>query len=145
MYLDKFRELLLRSCGKTMAVREVALLYVNSIPFNGWKDFGEMGKVFSCQTWHRAEEAFLPTPRTVEWQARFEMEKDQGVLFAVCSPLFTDDGSPQGVTLTLEARNTLPEKEFMGWFNKGRMWIVKGFAELTTKAMQTSHWGKRNS
>ncbi|MEK7408566.1 MAG: TIGR04255 family protein [Acidobacteriota bacterium] len=146
---DKFRgevavlEQFLRDEGLgKVAVNQCEVTYVNHIePCGLWERHGQLERVL--RNWTRLPPgAFLPEAEDGGVRLRFvihgEAGKPVGRLHVALQPVWKKaDGSPI-LALNLTARGAPLEEGIEGafaFFDLGRRWIVKGFADLTTAEM----------
>ncbi len=120
------------------------LTYVNHIPAgDGWQRHGELGAVIPSLV-RTLKGAFLPEPEDIGLQARYRIPDGEGAvsrLYVVASPGFDPSGRPI-LGLTLTARGGLDQGaagSLLSRLDVGREWIVRGFAEVTSKTMHR-HW-----
>lgn len=129
-----------------LAVNQCEVTYVNHIEraggrAGGWEHHGEIEKLL--MSWRPLPAtAFLPTPEDAELQWRYRIpvaDRPAGRLYVTAQPRWrTADGSPVWV-MTLMARGAPIETGIDGafeFFDLGREWVVRGFADLTTDFMQ---------
>ena len=123
------------------------LTYVNHIPAgDGWHRHGELGLVVPLLV-GCTEGEFLPEPEDIALQVRYPIPNGAGAvsrLYVVANPGFDPSGKPV-LGLTLTARGGLDqdsESSLESRLDVGREWIVRGFAEVTSKTMH-QHWGAR--
>ncbi len=120
------------------------LTYVNHIPAGeGWYRHGELGSVVPALV-GSGQRAFLPEPEDIALRVRYRMPDGEGGvsrLHIVANPGFDASGSPV-LGLTLTARGGLGQgatSTFESRLDLGREWIVRAFAEVTSKTMHR-HW-----
>ena len=120
------------------------LTYVNHIPAgDGWQRHGELGSVIPSLV-RSMKGAFLPEPEDIALQARYGIPDGEGAvsrLYVVANPGFDQSGRPI-LGLTLTARGGLGQGaagSLLSRLDVGREWIVRGFAEVTSKTMHR-HW-----
>ena len=120
------------------------LTYVNHIPAgDGWHRHGELGAVVPMLS-SSGKGAFLPEPEDIALRVRYRMpDREGGVsrLFVVANPGFNSSGMPV-LGLTLTARGGLGQggaSSLGSRLDTGREWIVRGFAEVTSRTMHR-HW-----
>lgn len=114
------------------------LTYVNHIhPDTHWKEFADIGEVFPDLKWRR-EPRFLPSPETIDSNAAFRLPDETGRLHVRIrtaarrndqQPLFVLESMARGVSDDIEH-----------WFSVAHEWIVRGFADLTSEAVQKDTW-----
>lgn len=92
---------------------------------------------------------FLPKAEDIAVRFRYiipdEAGKPIGRLHVVFQPAWRTTDSTPIFTMNLTARGKPLTADIDGafaFFDLGRRWIVKGFAELTTKVMQEEIWGR---
>lgn len=130
-------------------INQCEVVYVNHIlPAEGiWTDHSESAKVISLLS--NAESEFLPALENVQVAAKYLIqgsgEDPVGRLHITLTPrFFFSDGSPL-LWLQLTARGVPLGEGTEGckaFFRLGREWIVKGFVDITSKAMH-KHWKER--
>src|SRR5262249_39271969 len=116
--------------------------YVNHIEPSGvWERHGEVGKVFIMCS-RLASASFLPEPEDVALRMRFIIQDQKGRpigrLHAVVQPAWKKSDNSPILGLHLTARGAPIGEGIEGafaFFDIGRQWIVKGFADLTTAEM----------
>ena len=120
------------------------LTYVNHIPAgDGWHRHGELGSVVPLLAGNPKGE-FLPEPEDVALRVRYSIPDENGAvsrLHVVADPRFDSSGNPS-LLLTLTARGGLGQsgKDLLeSRLDLGREWIVRGFADVTSKTMHR-HW-----
>ena len=126
-----------------LAVNQCEITYVNHIEScSVWERHGELEKVFVMFSRLRSA-SFLPEPEDVALRMRFVIPdtsgKPVGRLHAVVQPAWKRSDNSPILTLSLTARGAPIGEGVDGafsFFDLGRKWIVKGFADLTTPEMQ---------
>ena len=127
----------------TLAVNQCEVTYVNHIePSGAWSRHGQLEKVFSI--WSGLTNAsFLPNPEDAGLRTRFvipdETGKPIGRLHVVVHPAWKKEDNSPLLILNMTARGVPTGEGIAGafaFFDVGRRWIVKGFADLTTPEMQ---------
>ncbi len=134
-----------------LAVNQCEVSYVNHIERDdAWTSHGQLDRVFSI--WSRlAAASILPDPEDASIHVRYvipdESGKPLGRLHAVVQPGWRKiDNAPMFI-LNLTARGTPVGEGIDGafsFFDLGRRWIVKGFADLTTPDLQRV-WGRKDA
>ena len=115
------------------------LTYVNHIPAgDGWQHHGELGSVVPLVE-NSVTGGFLPEPEDVALRVRYRIADQPGIarLHVAASPGFDQHARPT-LQLTLTARGGLePDaaSSLESSLNVGREWIVRGFAEVTSRSM----------
>jgi uncharacterized protein (TIGR04255 family) len=137
--LDAFTDELQLGPIKTV---ECELSYINHIPKGeGWESIDDLPKVMQDFTWQEQKHSFLPAPANVAWQTRFPLPNGQGWLNVKLNEA-RKDGVPL-LILELTAKGlgekTTPTVQ-RDWFDLAHLWIVRGFADLTTKEIQKTIW-----
>ena len=140
-----YREFL-AEMGIGLAIRECELTYVNHISHEaGWTAMSDIDKVMGRMTWQSSKDGFLPAPRSVNWQALFDLPADKGRLSIKLQPAFRGEKKEQILLFELSAKGIGSDRSDKGvddWFETAHEWIVKGFEELTDRDVQRSAWGK---
>jgi hypothetical protein len=130
--------------------RQCEVTYVNHIFRNvGWNSLGDLGAVL--KTWGPGDwNGFLPEPEDARAAIRFVMPGEDGKpigrLHVALDPRRRIvDGEPL-FHLALTARGApLGDgvEGVMAFLDKGRVWIVNGFADITTRSAQKI-WGRKD-
>ena len=125
----------------TVRVNQCEVTYINHIVAgDGWETHADMAKVFTV--WHQPQTEFPGPAEEAAIRAKFPMFDDGrfcGRLHVVIQPVRRiSDGKPMFL-LELTARGQIDDGT--RFFDLGRKWIVKSFAELTTPAMHKI-WGR---
>lgn len=140
----------LESCREekfgTPQVNQLEVTYINHIiQGEGWDGAGMVGQVFPDLTW-RAHRSFLPSPESVAWRTSFVLPQNIARLHvSVRHALRRDDMKPV-LLCELTVRgvpSSLDESAIRDWFHLGREWIVRGFADLTSDAVQSDIWKRK--
>jgi uncharacterized protein (TIGR04255 family) len=140
----QFSEFLTRNQLGTIRVNQCEVTYINHIVAGaGWDTHLDVEKVFNV--WRQPIAPFPGPAQGVALRARFLILDDVGTfagrLHVTIQPVTRlPDGRPMFL-MELTARGQVGEgTEF---FDLGRKWIVKSFAELTTPAMHKI-WGRKD-
>jgi len=119
------------------------LAYVNHVQKGqGWNSPADVGSIFPDIVW-RNDREFLPTPSSISWSAIFNMPDESGRLHASIKTAKKKPKDTELFLLELTARGypiRETEDSQESWFRLAREWIVKGFADLTDKEIQSSIW-----
>lgn len=106
----------------------------------GWSSQGDMDQVFSF--WSQPPSDFLQGPENVSVTVRYlipdEHGKPIGRLYVDIQPAFRNLDFRPMLILNLTARGAPLAGDsdgILGFFDLGREWIVRGFAEITTNKM----------
>jgi uncharacterized protein (TIGR04255 family) len=126
-------------------VRQCEVIYVNHIEKgNGWETFGDLSAVLPCWA-GGSTDGFLPVPENVELQASYPLPQSRGRLHVTVQRGIRHVDAKEILQLTLTARGKPASsdiQDILGWFDLGHEWIVKGFADFTSKAMH-SLWKRK--
>jgi len=134
-----------------LQVNQCEVTYVNHIePGAVWESHGQLEKV--VRVWAGIPDpAFLPEPENAAATFRFIMRDETraplGRLHVVVQPAWRKTDNVPILTLNLTARGAPLSEGIDGafaFFDLGREWIVKGFADLTTPEMHTA-WGRSDA
>jgi len=126
----------------TLAVNQCEVTYINHIEPSGvWERHGQLEKVF--RNWkHLSESVFLPEPQDAAGRLRFVIRNEAGApvgrLHVAVQPAWKKADNSPILALNLTARGAPLGEGIVGafaFFDLGRRWIVKGFADLTTPEM----------
>lgn len=139
-----FREYLAEEQLGEPRLNQWELTYVNRIPAgDGWHRHGELGLVVPLLD-PSTEGGFLPEPEDIALRVRYRISPEEEVvsrLYVEATPGFDATGMPV-VRLSLTARGGLErgaDRLLGSRLDVGREWIVRGFAEVTSKTMHR-HW-----
>ncbi len=140
--VSKFEEFLGEENIGELAVDQCEVTYVNHIRRAGqWQSHGEIEKLL--RHWAPLPAgAFLPAPEDADLRWRYRIPGSGGPagrLYVTAEPSWSaDDGRPVWV-LNLRARGAPIGTDINGafeFFDLGREWVVRAFADLTTDSMQ---------
>jgi len=140
---NDFGQFVSRNQIGTICVNQYEGTYINHIVSGrGWKTHADIGKVFTA--WQQPPTTFPGQAQDVAFRARFPITDSAngfvGRLHVTVQPLRRiSDGLPMFL-FELTARGLIGEGT--DFFDLGREWIVRSFAELTTPAMHEV-WGRR--
>jgi uncharacterized protein (TIGR04255 family) len=132
--------------GDVPQVDLLEMTYVNHIfKAEGWSAPRDIGKVFPAISFHE-ESAFLPAPASLGSDMVFDIEGTRGRLHVSCRHGKLLEGEQRELfRLELVARGR-PERTdsegLLPWFSEAREWIVRGFADLTSREIQDKEWGR---
>lgn len=135
----------------TIRPDQCEVTYINHIrPNQYWSHPGEVARVIKTFTTPDApsEDEFLPMPEDARLAWRYIMRDDDGTqrgrLHVELEPGVEQPSGEPLLRFSLTARGTpaSPEiQDVLAFFDDGRNWIVRGFAELTTTEMHEV-WGR---
>ncbi|SDG73015.1 TIGR04255 family protein [Pseudomonas benzenivorans] len=118
------------------------LTYTNHIPLD--EAPGSQVELFREFYWERDPNRFLPAPENPAWAATFRLPDDAGTLVAkLGSGKIQGEGTKIQI-LELAVRGPVrdsSEDAMKEWFDLAREWIVRGFADLTSKEAHQV-WGR---
>lgn len=120
---------------------QAELTYVNPIALD---DVGvtlaDLGQVVPDLTWRATDrtDRFLPDFEAMRWQTSFLLPDGAGRLWV---GMMTRRNEPDRdeVRLELTVRGE-PPQDLEAWFRQAREWIVRGFADVTSRAVQDRVW-----
>jgi len=126
---------------------QLELTYINHIPAgDGWDSLEQISKVFPDLCWRR-ERAFLPeSPESLSWKLAFPLPNEQGRLHVSVrhAVRLTDERQVLLCDMTARGMPTADDEQAItNWFLMAREWIVRGFADLTSKEVQSEIWGRK--
>lgn len=124
--------------------KQYEMTYVNIIPQNeGWSTVGEVQNVFPDFSWRRTKDRFLPEPAAINWQTSFDLPKSAGRLHMNIQSAARISDKRRVFRLEVTARG-LGEfdslEQMQDWFEMAHEWIVRGFADYTSAAIQKGVW-----
>jgi hypothetical protein len=119
-------------------VNQCEVTYINHIELGqGWGSFGELYRVLTVLG-QPAPRSFLPDPEMFVVNTRFVMGEHLGRLHVSAQPAIRGYDKKQVLQLTLTARGAPASsrmEDLLAWFDRGREWIVRGFADITAPEM----------
>lgn len=124
-------------------VNQCEVTYINHLEMGkGWESFGEIDKI--TKFWSRESGEFLPTPERVSINLRYLMPERLGRLYINLKPVIRKIDTKELFQVELTARgapSSSKMEDIVRWLDLGREWVVKGFADFTTKRLQQT-WGE---
>jgi uncharacterized protein (TIGR04255 family) len=128
----------------TPEVKQCEVTYVNHIELGkGWESYGETDKAIRLVSAPTAG-GFLGQPEVVHLNTSYVMPEKKGRLHVVVQPVISRPLGKEVIQLTLTARGRPVAsglRDLLEWFDLGHEWVVRGFAELTTREMHAT-WGR---
>jgi uncharacterized protein (TIGR04255 family) len=130
--------------GAPVSVDLLEMTYVNHIlKGEGWSAPGDIGKVFPSITFQQEPE-FLDAPKTLACQVVYDLPGPRSRLHVTCQHVMLQE-PPQTEAFAMElAARGKPERAdeegMLAWFDNAHEWIVRGFADLTDKTVQSGFW-----
>jgi uncharacterized protein (TIGR04255 family) len=121
-----------------VSVLQCEITYVNHIEKGkGWDSFADLPAVFPCWAGHSSART-LPIPEDVSIFARYRLPDRKGRLRVAVQPAVRPADGATVIQLTLTARGAPASGDFesaLEWLDLGREWVVRGFADFTSKKM----------
>lgn len=127
-------------------VLQCEVSYINHLEIQkGWSSPAELSKVFPLLA-ERKWQSFLPEPEALAFEARFRLPNNRGRLRISSRPAIRSADGKEIIQLTLTVRGK-PDgpstDQVLEWLDFGRDWVVRGFADFTTKRMHDI-WKRTN-
>ncbi len=127
-------------------INQLEITYINHIPSGAaWESLADVAKVFPDLSWRNAAR-FLPSPESVGLRLAFALPESQGRLHVSLKHAIRVADDQPVLLCELTARG-MPrgsdEAAIRDWFDLGREWIVRGFADLVGEAVQRECWGRK--
>jgi uncharacterized protein (TIGR04255 family) len=129
-----------------LTINQLEITYINHIPAgDGWSELGELGKVFPDVGW-RTRSRFLPSPESMGLRLSFALPEGKGRLHVSLNyairltdnhPVLLCEMTARGMSLTKDP------SDIRAWFELGREWIVRGFADIIDLKVQKECWGRK--
>lgn len=141
----KFVEEWQRFCGFLQAqgiaapeVNQCEVTYVNHIELGkGWESYNDLNDVIAYWSGTPSGD-FLSNPESVSLAARYVMPDKKGRLHIEMQPAIRRYDAKEVLQLNLTARGK-PASSRLGdiqsWLDLGHEWVVRGFADFTTRTM----------
>lgn len=142
--LTAFEKFLADVTPDPLMPQELSLEYINDIyKGEGWQEKADLGQFLRDVVWCE-DERFLPRPTNIAWRTVFDIPDDQGQL--LISSRFgqrkTDLQELLRIELKAVRKAPLDAKfsDVSDWYSVAHEWIVRGFADITTRRAQTEVW-----
>lgn len=136
LYWTAFVDVLRQERIPAPEVHQCEVTYVNFIPENeGWKQISDWWKVFPFLAEPVGLE-FLPPAESQRFNINYVIPESKGRLRI--SAVYGVVNGQKGITLNVTARgkpNSTTQEEMFEWLDLGREWVVRGFADFTSKEM----------
>jgi uncharacterized protein (TIGR04255 family) len=120
------------------------MTYVNHIlQGQGWNDISDIGRVFPDLSWRNETDRFLGGYETLSCVSAFSLPNRMGRLRASIRTARRREDDHPVLILELTAKGRPEpgdEADVWDWYAVAREWIVRGFADLTSKEMQETTW-----
>lgn len=146
-HLSRFQRFVADNDLGNISPVQFELTYVNHIlPSKLWSKGQPVGQIFPDFAWKKSKERFLPTYEGINWRTAFRLPDELGRLHvSIQSAMRRSDREPI-MNLEMKARGIGSDRSLgavSGWFDVAHEWIVRGFADLTSKKAQTDLWGRK--
>ena len=120
----------------TIEVQQCEITYTNDLlQGQGWKTFADSLALFA-PWWKAGTDGFLPLPESLGLSGSFHMPEDRGRLHFNAMHVRRQIDNKESIRLELIARGkpvTNTHDDVLNWMDLGHDWIVRGFADLTSK------------
>ena len=127
-------------------VTQCDVTYVNHLEVgHGWKSMADVGRVFPFINSGKGF-PFIGAPETATLNMHFVIPPEQGRLRASVQHARRVADGTELLQFTLAARGAPKSsswEDIAEWFDLGREWVVRGFADLTSPEMHQV-WGRRS-
>lgn len=134
--LAQFKQFVEKHHIGQMVVRQCEITYVNDIARGeGWDVFSNSLALFA-PLWSCGSDGFLPLPETLTVSGSFRMPEERGRLHFSTQHLRRQIDQREVVQLRLTGRGQPDSPDELGvlrWMDFGREWVVRGFADLTSR------------
>lgn len=143
---ERFLAFLMEEKINPPVINQLEITYINHIPAGqGWETLADLGKIFRDVGWVHGER-FLPSPESVGLRWAFVLPDSTGRLhISLKHAVRVSDNQPV-LLCELTARG-LPASDnnaaIKDWFDLGREWIVRGFADIIDITIQKEQWGRK--
>jgi uncharacterized protein (TIGR04255 family) len=136
----RFREFLAAEEIGTPEVHQCEVVYVNHLdPGKGWQTPADLAEVLGTRV-GAGTDMFLPPPETAGLTASYCLPAELGRLHVQLQHIIRHADAAETLQLTLTARGrpaSSHTEDLLKWFDLGREWVVRGFADFTTARMHT--------
>jgi uncharacterized protein (TIGR04255 family) len=120
----------------TIDVQQCELTYINDfLQGQGWNTFSDSLSLFA-PWWTGGTDGFLPLPETLGLSGSFRLSGDRGRLHFNAMHVRRQIDNRESIRLELVARGrpvSGAHDDVLAWMDLGHEWIVRGFADLTSK------------
>ena len=128
---------------------ECELTYINHlVEGEAWKSVSDLSSLFNDFNWNTSAQRDLPMPSALTWQARFSPPGLIGQLTVKLAHAVRKSADRQQLfVFELSARGIGEDTSTAGlkaWMDVAHDWIVRGFADLTTRSAQATLWKRIN-
>jgi uncharacterized protein (TIGR04255 family) len=135
---EQFAAFVARERLGELDILQCEVTYVNHLEIGiGWNAAADMNKVVAC--WSGATNGeFLPPPENVAFDTSYRMPDNKGRLRVSLKPAVRSQDGIEILQFTLTARGSPAASNALSvldWLDMGRDWVVRGFADLTSKQM----------
>lgn len=118
--------------------------YVNHIEYPDGNTTPNLERI--VKAWRGDDiQKFLPSPEAVNFHLLYRFKDEPGRLHLSMEPVVRARDGKEVLQLSLLARGAPKSSsldDLLNWLDMGREWIVKGFADFTTDAIQQT-WGRK--
>jgi uncharacterized protein (TIGR04255 family) len=119
-------------------VLQCEVTYINHLEIGeGLNSASELQGVFPCWS-GKTSGTFLPAPENVGFDVTYQMPDQEGRLRVSVKPAIRHQDGLEILQLTLTARGKPKGSDLgsvLGWLDKGREWVVRGFTDFTSEKM----------
>lgn len=124
---------------------QAEVTYVNHIERGTlWNSFDDVGRLFAFWRSAPAQSGFLGAAESGAAHVQFVMPEGGGRLHVALQHVLRNTDGKELLQLTLTARGCPKSsslEDLLAWFDIGREWVVRGFADVTTETAHTV-WGR---
>ena len=128
-------------------IRQCEIVYVNHLDAgHGWKSLADLPGVVGSRIGAGTDQ-FLPGPENAARMASYAIPGERGRLHIQLQPVIRHADGAETLQLTLTARGRPASSQvadLLLWFDLGREWVVRGFADFTTAKMHAL-WQRKRS
>jgi uncharacterized protein (TIGR04255 family) len=138
----QFSEFIAQEGLGELVPRQFELIYVNVIPKDS---IPQDDAVLVDHKRNAVRPRFLPEAESFNWVTSYALPDGQGRLHIAATSVRQKTTGRPGIRLDMTARgiNDAPVERMREWFDLAHEWIVNGFADVTTTAVQQKIWRRR--
>jgi uncharacterized protein (TIGR04255 family) len=143
-HLQQFEEFLETEKVGRVTLKQCDLKYTNELASDG--DF-DLGRFFPDFEWKSDAQRFLPLPSAENFRLSFKMPDSVGQLHVVIRRARRSSDQREVLILELNARGVPANSKtsaMWDWFDLAHEWIVRGFADLTSRSVQIDLWKRKD-
>lgn len=146
-HLERFKAFVEEHSLGTILPVQCELTYINHVLESAhWTKGKPLSNLFPDFSWRNLNGRFLPEYEGANWRTMFRLPDENGRLHVTIQTAFRRPDNEPLVVLEMKARGIGKDRSLdalWAWFDVAHEWIVRGFADVTDKAVQRTLWGHK--